>query len=97
MKNPNGVKPHILSECAKLDTYLQDMFALNAGMIMLNEHNSDTKKPEIRDGYNLRLKKNWLMNRSVFLTSKIRAQNDYLPEGMVVSILGSYAGRVLNT
>jgi len=42
MKNPDIVRPRITQECVKLDTGLQDMHYLDAGIILFNEHKSDT-------------------------------------------------------
>ena len=41
----------------KLETSLKEMADLQAGIILLNEHNSDTKKMEVREGYRIKLLK----------------------------------------
>ena len=43
LKNPDGIKPKIKDNCNKLDTGLKDLADLGAGIILINEHNSDTK------------------------------------------------------
>ena len=78
MKNPNGIRPRMSHQCNKLETGLPELFDMNAGIILLNEHNVDTKKPEVRDGYRHRLLKHWIHNRTEYSTSEIKAANDYL-------------------
>ena len=97
MKNPDGITPRLSETCTKLDIGLQDYSNMNAGILQINEHNSDTKNSEVREGYQNNLKKHWLHSRTEFSTSKISAKNDWLPKGTLVSILGKWTGRVLTT
>ena len=64
------------------------MHGLDVGIILFNEHNSDTKKSGIRVRYKMRLQKQWLVNRTEFSARKIKGQNDYLPGRTEILVLG---------
>ena len=83
--------------CPKLMNGLQGMVDLGAGMILLNEINCDVKRSDIRDTYKTHLDKHWLHSRTEFTCSTVKPQNTYLPGGSLISALGHWTGRVINT
>ena len=97
LKNLNGIRPWATQQCTKLDTGLPEFSDLTAGILLLNEHNTDTKKPEVREGYRRRLLKHWPHNRTEYSTSTIKATNDYLPGGTLISVFNHWTGRILNS
>ena len=97
LKNPDGIKPKAKDNCNKLDTGLKEFADLGVGIILINEHNSDTKQMEVRDGYRQKLLKHWPKNRTEFSSSTIPARNTYLPGGTLVTILNHWTSRVLST
>ena len=97
LKNPNGIIPSPGKVCPKLMHGLQSMADLGAGIILLNETNCDVKRSDVRDTYKTHLDKHWLHSRTEFTCSSIKPQNSYLPGGSLISILGHWTGRVINT
>ena len=59
LKNPDGIKPKTKDICNKLDTGLKELADMSAGIILINEHNSDTKQRDVREGFRHRLLKHW--------------------------------------
>ena len=96
-KNPDGIISSSGKVCPKLMTGLQGMADLGAGIILLNEINCDVKRSDIRDTYKTHLDKHWIHSRTEFTCSTIKPQNTYLPGGSLISILGHWTGRVINT
>ena len=47
LKNPDGIKPKTKDICNKLDTGLKELADMSAGIILINEHNSDTKQIKV--------------------------------------------------
>ena len=97
LKNPNGIRPRTSDVCNKLDTGLLVLVDLDAGLLLINEHNSDTKQLEVRDGFKNKLMRHWTKNRTVFSSRNIPATNTYLPGGNLVAALGLWTGRFLTS
>ena len=97
MKNPDGIRPKQSDNCEKLEGGLKDMFDLQAGIILINEHNADTKQIDVREGYRHKLLKHWPTNRTEYSCSKTPAINTYLPGGTLITILNNWTGRILTT
>ena len=57
LKNPDGIKPKTKDTCNKLDTGLKEFVDMGAGIILINEHNSDTKQIKVREGFRHKLLK----------------------------------------
>ena len=96
-KNPNRVMSQSGTACPKLVKGFQDMSDLNAGIILLQEINCDVKRSEVRDKYKIHLDKHWLHSRSELTCSRTMPKNDYLPRGALISVLGHWTGRIINT
>ena len=97
MKNPDGIKPKQADNFEKLEGGLKEMFDLQAGIILINEHNTDTKQIEVREGYRNKLLKHWPQNRTEYSSSKTSAPNTYLPGGTLISVLNNWIGCTLTT
>ena len=96
-KNPNGIMSLTGTACPKLVNGFQDMADLNAGIIFLHEINCDVKWSEVRDMFTIHLYKHWLHSRSELTCSKTIPKNDYFPGGALLSVLGHWTGRIINT
>ena len=91
-KNPDGIMSVSRKACPKLMNGLQDMAELGTGMILLNEINCDVKRSDIRDTYKAHLDKHWIHSRTEFTCSTVKPQNNYLPGGSLIPILGHWTG-----
>ena len=78
MKNPIGLTPKTSDNCEKLEASLKDMVDLQAGIILINEHNLETKQMKGREGYIPKLLKYWPLNRTEYSTSTTLVLNTSL-------------------
>ena len=95
--NPDGIMSTPGQTCPKLIHGLQGMADFGAGMILLNEINCDTKQSDVRDTYKVHLDKYWVQSRTEFSSSTLKTINTYLPGGSLISILGHWTSRIINT
>ena len=84
-------------KCNKLDTGLFELADLEARILLINDHNSDTKHQGVRNWFKHKLMRHWPANRTKLSSSNIPDQNTYLPGSTLVSVLGKWTNRILSS